>query len=108
MKKVYNKLVRDRIPEIIEAAGKQCAVEALSEKKYQQALRQKLIEEAHEAAEADNQELTKELADLLEVIDALMEVHQINPATVRAEQEHRRAERGGFEQRIFLLWSQTG
>jgi len=83
-------------------------LEVLSEDEYQQALRQKLIEEAHEVAEADNQELTQELADLLEVIDALMTVHQINPATVRAEQEHRRAERGGFEQRLFLLWSQTG
>ncbi|MBD2094478.1 nucleoside triphosphate pyrophosphohydrolase [Trichocoleus sp. FACHB-591] len=108
MHKVHNKLVRDRIPEIIQAAGQEFKVTTLSEAEYEQALRRKLLEEAQETVEAGNQELIKELADLLEVIDTLMALHQINLTTVREEQERRRAERGGFEQRLFLLWSHTG
>ena len=105
MKKVYNKLVRDRIPEIIQAAGRECAIEILSELDYQQALQQKLIEEAQEAATADpTSTLIQELADLYEVIDTLMTVHQIDRSTILQVQAKRRSERGGLDQRIFLHW----
>ena len=50
MKKEYHKLVRDRIPEIIRKSGNECEFVILSEAEYRQALRQKLIEEAGEAA----------------------------------------------------------
>jgi predicted house-cleaning noncanonical NTP pyrophosphatase (MazG superfamily) len=107
MRKVHNKLVRDRIPEIIQAAGKQCAVEVLSEKDYQQALRQKLIEEAHEAAIATGDDLTKEIADLYEVIDELMAVYQLKHEAVAKIQEERGTERGGFNKRLLLLWAEA-
>jgi predicted house-cleaning noncanonical NTP pyrophosphatase (MazG superfamily) len=67
MRKTYNKLVRDRIPEIIQAAGQEYATEVMSLEEYQQALREKLIEEAQEAADASD--LISELADLYEVMD---------------------------------------
>ena len=53
MRKEYNKLVRDRIPEIIRRDGRNCEIATISEDEYLQALREKLVEEAQEAAEAD-------------------------------------------------------
>jgi predicted house-cleaning noncanonical NTP pyrophosphatase (MazG superfamily) len=107
MIKKHNKLIRDRIPEIIQSAGKQCATEVLSEEDYQQALRQKLIEEAHEAATAIGDDLIKELADLYEVIDGLMLVYHVDREAVVKIQEERRAERGGFNKRLRLIWVET-
>jgi predicted house-cleaning noncanonical NTP pyrophosphatase (MazG superfamily) len=108
MRKIHNKLIRDRIPEIIQAAGKRCALEVLSEEDYQQALRQKLIEEAEEAAIAMGDDLIQELADLYEVIDGLMATYHIDRAVVIKTQEARRSERGGFDQRLCLLWTEGG
>ncbi|MBD1928101.1 nucleoside triphosphate pyrophosphohydrolase [Trichocoleus sp. FACHB-90] len=105
MRQEYNKLVRDNIPEIIHQAGKQCEVEVMSQIEYLQALRNKLIEEAQEAAVATPQDLVKELADLYEVIDTLCTEYQINTSSILAEQERRRAERGGFKSRLRLLWT---
>jgi predicted house-cleaning noncanonical NTP pyrophosphatase (MazG superfamily) len=107
MRKAHNKLVRDRIPEIIQSAGKQCAAQVLSEDDYQQALRQKLIEEAYEAAVAIGDDLIKELADLYEVIDGLMLVYHVDREAVVKIQEQRRSERGGFNERLRLLWVET-
>lgn len=108
MRKVHNKLVRDRIPEIIQAAGGRCETMILAGSDYHQALRQKLIEEAQEAAMADPQSLISELADLLEVVDAVMTAYQISRDDVLVEQQHRRQERGGFEKCLWLLWSESG
>ena len=103
MRTEYNKLVRDRIPEILERAGHTYTLATMNEQEYQQALRDKLCEEAAEAASATAQHLISELADLYEVIDTLMASNSIDPTIVRAEQERRRSERGGFAQRIRLL-----
>ncbi|WP_088892405.1 nucleoside triphosphate pyrophosphohydrolase [Leptolyngbya ohadii] len=106
MKLNYRKLVRDRIPEIIRATGGQCEVKTLPEEEYYQALRSKLVEEAQEAATASSAELISEIADLYEVIDALLTAHNIEKSSVIDMQEQRRLERGGFDQRVFLLWSE--
>ena len=106
MRKEYKKLVRDRIPEIIRQNGIQCQVLTLTEVEYRQALRQKLMEEAQEAAEASEANLVTELADLYEVIDTLMKVYGIDRELVLAEQEKRCSDRGGFEKRIQLLWTE--
>ncbi|MCT7951185.1 nucleoside triphosphate pyrophosphohydrolase [Ancylothrix sp. C2] len=105
MKKEYKKLVRDRIPEIIREAGRDCEIETLSETQYRLALRDKLIEEAQEVRGALNQEdLIKELADLSEVIEAIIQESGISKEVVLAEQKKRRTERGGFENRTQLIW----
>lgn len=70
MRKIYNKLVRDRIPEIIEASGKTCAIEILSDERYPEMLDAKLNEELAEYQESKSLE---ELADLLEVIRAVVQ-----------------------------------
>ena len=68
MAKTYNKLVRDRIPEIIESSGKTCLTATLSEEAYLHMLDQKLEEELSEYQESKSME---ELADLIEVIAAV-------------------------------------
>ncbi|MDR9404758.1 MAG: nucleoside triphosphate pyrophosphohydrolase [Halothece sp. Uz-M2-17] len=103
MKRTYYKLVRDRIPEIIEQSGNQCETTILSDEEYQKALRDKLIEEATEVATASSEEMVKELADLYEVIDTLIATTGLDEETIRLQQQRRRDERGGFTQKIQLL-----
>jgi predicted house-cleaning noncanonical NTP pyrophosphatase (MazG superfamily) len=103
MRKEYNKLVRDRIPEIIRQSGNQCEVANMSEVEFSQALREKLLEEAQEAAVATPENLVSELADLQEVIDALLTVYGIEREDVLTQQRRKRVERGGFDQRLRLL-----
>ncbi len=103
MEKEYNKLVRDRIPEIIRQSGIECETTVLSDAEYCQALRLKLIEEAGEVAEANGDELVAELADLYEVIDALMLSYGISGDRILDAQAKRRETRGGFAQKIMLL-----
>lgn len=106
MRKEYYKLVRDRIPEIIRASGRECGIEIMDDEEYRRALLDKLVEEAQEAAEAEPQDLVKELADLYEVIDAVIALHGIDRDEIRAKQQSRRTERGGFQNRIRLLWTE--
>lgn len=106
MRQEYNKLVRDRIPELIRKSGLQCQTVNLSETEYRQALRQKLIEEAQEAATANNADLAIEIADLLEVVDALLKSYGISHHQVGLEQDKKRATKGDFENQIMLLWTE--
>lgn len=101
LKKVrkYNKLVRDLIPNIIEADGKTCVTEILDQETYLQMLDEKLSEELTEYQESKSLE---ELADLLEVLQAVLKARRWTweqLGQVRAEKASRR---GSFEQRIFL------
>ena len=105
MRQEYNKLVRDNIPQIIHQAGGECEVVEMVDNEYRQALQEKLVEEAQEAATANPEDLVKELADLYEVIDAVITEYGISRDVVLAEQERRRWERGGFEKRLKLLWT---
>lgn len=106
MRANYSKLVRDRIPEYIRQHGTGCGWEIMTEEAFKHALCDKLVEEAQEAREASSERLVAELADLYEVIDALLHVYNISPEQVKMEQAKKRAERGGFEQRIRLLWTE--
>lgn len=104
----YTKLVRDRIPEIIAEAGKECEVRVMEEGEFRAALMEKLVEEAQEAAQAVEEKIIIELADLLEVIDAVCKVAGLDIRDVQKIQENRRIERGGFEKRYQLVWSEDG
>lgn len=102
----YNKLIRDHIPAIIAESGKTCETEKLSPDEFERGLLEKLVEEAQEAQQADPAQLKTELADLLEVIDALLTTKGISRQAVRQEQRRRRKERGGFAKRLKLLWTE--
>ena len=108
MKRIYGKLIRDRIPEIIAAQGKASSVIILAEDAYREALVAKLLEEANEVKGAmqggDRDEIIKELADLSEVMDALMNTLGISEEEVQGRQRKRREERGGFDHRLWLEW----
>ena len=107
MRTTYGKLIRDRIPEILEAEGLRYEVAPLDGAAFRAALLAKLVEEAGEAAVArDADGLVTEIADLLEVVDALLRAEGIDSARVLAEQTKRRAERGGFEGRWELRWTE--
>jgi predicted house-cleaning noncanonical NTP pyrophosphatase (MazG superfamily) len=106
MRQVYSKLVRDRIPEIIRESGRECAIEIMPEDEYRQALLEKLVEEAQEAAQAKPETLATELADLYEVIDAVIDAFSLDRESVLQNQLGRQEQRGGFRERIRLLWTQ--
>lgn len=104
--KIYNKLVRDKIPEIIKAKGGVVETRVLNDEEYKKFLRLKLIEEVAEANEAlTREDLVKELGDVWEVAEALMKNENIDLAEVQALKQKRREERGGFDERIFLIKS---
>jgi len=98
----YHKLVRDGIPRIIEAGGGQPVARVLDQAGYLTALRAKLVEEAEEAQAASGRQLRSELADVLEILQALAAAHGMSWEDVVAEAARKRDERGGFDQRIFL------
>ena len=75
MKIPYNKLVRDRIPEIIRSTGQRPVTRVLNQGDYEAALLEKLAEEAREARQAPVEELPAELADVLEVLQAIASAH---------------------------------
>lgn len=107
VRKEHNKLVRDRIPAILESQQVKFGIEEMTQADYCQALRQKLIEEAQEAAKAVEIDLVAELADLCEVIDATMGAYGIERNQVLACQMQRRIDRGAFSQKLRLLWTEV-
>ena len=97
--KIYNKLVRDRIPEIIEADGKTCVTEILPDKQYLEMLDAKLNEELAEYQESKSLE---ELADLLEVIRAVVKARGWTWEQLEQVRQKKAAQRGSFEKKILL------
>lgn len=95
----YNKLVRDRIPEIIEADGKTCVCETPADKDYLRLLDAKLNEELAEYQESKSLE---ELADLLEVLRATVQARGWTWEQLEQVRREKAASRGGFEKKIFL------
>ena len=97
---LYNKLVRDRIPEIIEASGKSCKVRRLGEEEYREALKQKLGEELAEYSLSGE---VAELADLVETVYALVSANGVSPGEFEDMRRLKREDRGGFGERLLLM-----
>lgn len=97
---IYNKLVRDKMPAIIEKSGKQPICRTLDDTEYIEALEKKLDEEIAEFHESKSLE---ELADILEVLHALCRVqgHTIEDLVNCTGKKY--IERGGFAKRVFLM-----
>ena len=96
---VYNKLVSDYIPEIIESSGKFCTTETLSAEEYLRMIDVKLDEELAEYHKDQNIE---ELANLLEVIRAAVIARGYTIEDLEQVRAEKAAKRGGFEKRILL------
>lgn len=97
--KTYNKLVRDRIPDIIESNGGSCEIVSLDRQDYILALDEKLKEELTEFQESRDAE---ELADMLEVIFAMAKAQGYSWLDVVGIQREKREKRGGFDRGVFL------
>lgn len=97
--KVYNKLVRDKIPEIIEQDGKKCTVRVLNDEEYLKALDAKMDEELAEYHKDQNVE---ELADLLEVLYAVAEARGFTKDELEAVRLEKAEKRGRFKEKLFL------
>lgn len=95
----HNKLVRDRIPQIIMQSGKTCITRTLSDDEYLSALDAKLREELNEYLADGSME---ELADLLEVMMAAAEARGHTFAEVEVIRRTKAEKRGGFRERIWL------
>lgn len=95
----YDKLVRDKIPEIIEQKGGQYKIRLANSEEYWNKLKAKLAEEVAEFLESEDHE---ELADILEVLKAASEFKGVEWKSVLATQKKKFDERGGFKKRIIL------
>ena len=105
---IYNKLVRDLIPEQITRSGKHASIGTLNTEQFLQALRLKLLEEAHELFHADTRaDIINESADLLELIDTLLKHQDIDLKEVLQRKEEKRNSAGGFDKQLFLIATST-
>lgn len=100
----FNKLVRDRIPAIIEAGGETPVTRILEDGEFRRCLEQKLDEETAEYHESRSLE---ELADILEVVFALAEAGGHSKEELMAAYQTKHDARGGFSKKIFLVSKQT-
>ena len=101
---IHNKLVRDKIPQIIKESGKTPVTKILNQKEYINELRKKSQEELQEYLTAEtDEEALEELADLLEIIHALAKVHGSTIEEVDKIRVEKAAKRGGFTDKVFLI-----
>ena len=97
--KVYNKLIRDKIPQIIEQSGKQAILEEVSGKEYLELLNAKLGEELQEYL--DSQSIEK-LADLGEVVHAILDHKAVSLQEFEGIRKQKVLERGAFQDKLLL------
>lgn len=97
--RTYDKLVRGRIPELIEDDGERAVTHVAADDEYERRLREKLVEEAVEFRENGDLE---ELADVRDVMEAILTLEDESMETVAGMQREKRERRGGFDDRIVL------
>ncbi len=95
----YDKLVRDRIPEIIKEKGEECVIREAGEEEFSRKLLEKLVEEAKEFSDKPSLE---EMADIMEVIEEICRLKSWDKDTLNKIQKEKREKRGGFSKRIIL------
>ena len=102
MERVYNKLVRDNIPEIIESKGEKPIISILDDQRYKEELEKKLYEEYNEVIEASGLDRIEELADMIEVIKSLAKLENKTLDEVIEIANKKSEKRGAFDKKIFL------
>ena len=100
-RKLYHKLVRDRIPEVIEEAGKNYQTYQLRDEDLMRFALKKLREEVQEFVEDP---CAEEAADIHEILDFICDRLQIKAPTIKAQRMAKRITRGGFDRGIILEW----
>lgn len=102
MERVYNKLVRDNIPNIIKAKGEIPVTRILDNTTYKSELEKKLYEEYQEVLESSGDNRTEELADMIEIIRALAKLENKSLQDIIDIANDKNIKRGAFEEKIFL------
>lgn len=104
----YNKLIRDRIPEIIEGKGELCDVRVLDDAhEFQQELLKKIVEEAGGLVKArSRKDLLDEYADLMVALDTLMHLMEFSEADIKTALEENLNRKGSYKRQLFLHWSE--
>jgi len=97
---VYNKVIRDKIPEIIQKDGHSCNVKTLSDEQFLVEIEKKLSEEV---TEYQNDKNPEELADILEVIYRIAKLKGISKEELEQIRIKKVEDRGGFENNLFLI-----
>lgn len=107
MQKIYyNKLCRDKVPDIIRAKGFECDVREVDHDEYRREIIRKVFEEASGVSNHSGRSgLLKELADLLITVDAVKKEYGISDEEVAAAVEASIEDKGGYEDRLYLAWS---
>jgi predicted house-cleaning noncanonical NTP pyrophosphatase (MazG superfamily) len=106
-KTIYNKLVRDNIPDIIADKGEECEFRIMKNTEYKKELFKKFIEEIEEFKKAKPEEKIEELADILEILKTITVSYGLNLKEIQKVQAEKQKKRGGFSKKIFLKWSTT-
>ncbi len=102
MEKIYNKLVRDKIPKIIESNNGKPIISILNDDRYKEELERKLYEEYNEVIEASGNDRIEELADMLEIIIALAKLENKTLEDVIDVSKEKVKKRGAFDKKIYL------
>lgn len=107
MEKIYyNKLCRDKVPEIIRAKGFDCEIREVDHAEYRREIVRKIFEEASGVSNHTSREhLLKELADLLITINALKHEFDITDEEVTEAMTKSLVEKGGYDKRLYISWS---
>lgn len=102
-RKVYNKLIRDKIPQIIEKQGNFAKTSLLNEEQYRVELKKKVLEEAQELLQAVSvEEIENELADLEELVQTVAHNYGVTLERLEEVRIKKQSDRGGFQSRLFL------
>ncbi len=102
MEKVYNKLVRDNIPDIIKNNNEVPFTKVLGDDEYKMELDKKLLEECNEVLSSSGDDRLHELADVIEVVSALAKIEGKNLNNVITIANEKSNKRGAFDKKIFL------
>lgn len=95
----YNKLVRDKIPQVIQRKGETAVTHIAEDAEFWEKLKEKLFEEVEEFS---NDESIEELADIFEVIDAIMEYKKWDRSEIEAVKQSKVHDKGAFKERVIL------
>ncbi len=102
MERIYNKLVRDNIPNIIRNNNETPVVKTLNDSEYKIELEKKLYEEYKEVIESSGEDRAEELADMLEVMRALAKIENKSLEEIISIANQKSEKRGAFNEKIFL------
>ena len=102
-KKIYNKLIRDKIPEIIKEGGGISEVSILDEAEFRKSLKVKITEEAKELLEAESiGDILDELSDIEELVRSIARNYDLSLEEIERHRIEKLQKRGGFEKKLFL------